>query len=188
MVVTPDGSTIYVARPNFGDVLVINALTYQVIGNIVTGVARGIAISPDGSTLYAASSSNNSVSVIDTSTNTVRATVLNVPAPYGTSVTPDGARLYVANGSSNTVTVIDTGTNTILGSIPTGSNPFAFGNFIQPLPKFAGRPGATDCQGVSVSTLATKYGGLNNAAAAFGFGKVQGLQDAIRAFCHRTTS
>jgi probable HAF family extracellular repeat protein len=49
--------------------------------------------------------------------------------------------------------------------------------------RFAGTPGQSNCHGVSVSALAQKYGGLNAAAAALGFAKVQGLQDAIRAFC-----
>jgi hypothetical protein len=55
--------------------------------------------------------------------------------------------------------------------------------FIQPAPKFAGVPGSKNCHGKSVSTLATKFGGLDAAAAVLGFSDVQGLQDAIRAFC-----
>jgi hypothetical protein len=79
--------------------------------------------------------------------------------------------------------VIDTGTNREIGTILVGTTPNAFGAFIQPLPGFAGTPGTKNCHGVSVSALAAKYGSLNAAAAAFGFAKVQGLQDAIRAFC-----
>jgi len=50
-----------------------------------------------------------------------------------------------------------------------------------PAPRFAGVAGSKNCQGTSVSALATKFGGLE--AAALGFSNVQGLQDAIRAFC-----
>jgi YVTN family beta-propeller protein len=178
-----------VARGNFNDVLVINALNYQVVTSIPTGqTARYLAISPDGTTLYVGNAADTTVSVIDTSSNTVTHTIMNVLNPAGLSITPDGGTLYAVNANASTVTLIDTGTNSVVGTIAVGTSPVAFGNFIQPLPKFAGAPGASDCQGVSVSTLATKYGGLNKAAAAFGFAKVQGLQDAIRAFCHRTMS
>ncbi len=99
-------------------------------------------------------------------------------------MTPDGNKVYVANEGSNTVSVIDTATNTVIGSpIPVGDQPVAFGLFIQPALKFAGVPGAKNCHGTSVSALATKFGGLNAAAATLGFSDVQGLQDAIRAFC-----
>jgi uncharacterized repeat protein (TIGR03803 family) len=48
---------------------------------------------------------------------------------------------------------------------------------------FAGTPGNADCRGKSVSALAQKYGGLNNAAAALGFANVATLQNAIMAYC-----
>jgi hypothetical protein len=48
---------------------------------------------------------------------------------------------------------------------------------------FAGTPGKANCHGKSVSALARQFGGLNEAAAALGFGSVQALQDAIEAFC-----
>jgi hypothetical protein len=48
---------------------------------------------------------------------------------------------------------------------------------------FAGTPGKANCRGKSVSALAKQFGGLNEAAAALGFGSVQALQNAIEAFC-----
>jgi hypothetical protein len=71
----------------------------------------------------------------------------------------------------------------VLGTITVGTNPYAFGTFIQPLPAFAGTFGTSTCQGTSVSALSNKYSSLKSAAAAFGFAKVQGMQDAIRVFC-----
>ena len=85
--------------------------------------------------------------------------------------------------------MIDATTNTVTTTIPVGSQPVAFGVFIQPPragqppPSFAGVPGSKNCHGTSVSALATTFGGLDAAAAALGFSNVQGLQDAIRAFC-----
>jgi len=48
---------------------------------------------------------------------------------------------------------------------------------------FAGTPGAANCHGKSVSSLAQQYGGMDNAATALGYASVSDLQDAIRAFC-----
>jgi hypothetical protein len=85
--------------------------------------------------------------------------------------------------------VLDAATNTVIATIPVGSFPVAFGVFIQPPhpgkppPRFAGVPGAKNCHGKSVSGLATKFGGLDAAAAALRFSNVQGLQNAIRTFC-----
>jgi YVTN family beta-propeller protein len=144
-------------------------------------------VTPDGSKVYVANSGSfnpSTVSVIDTATNTVSATVPVGLGPVGVAVKPDSGKVYVANEGANTVSVIDTATNTVIATIPVGNAPDAFGMFIQPpTPRFAGVPGSNNCQGTSVSALATKFGGLDAAAAALGFSNVQGLQDAIRAFC-----
>ena len=122
--------------------------------------------------------------MIDTATNTLSATIPVGASPFGVAVTPDGSKVYVANSFSDTVSVIDAATNTLIGSpIPVGDRPVAFGVFIQPAPTFAGVAGSKNCRGTSVSALATKFGGLDAAAAALGFSTVQTLQDAIRTFC-----
>jgi YVTN family beta-propeller protein len=148
-----------------------------------------VAVSTDGSKVYV-TNRPNTVSVIDTATNTVTATISVGNGPVGVAVKPDGSKLYVANVVDNTVSVIDTATNIVIGSpIPVGNGPAAFGVFIQPPragqppPSFAGVAGSKNCHGTSVSALATKFGGLDAAAAALGFSNVQGLQDAIRVFC-----
>jgi len=48
---------------------------------------------------------------------------------------------------------------------------------------FAGTPGASNCHGQSVSALAKQYGGLDTAAAAFGYSSVAALQNAIAVYC-----
>ena len=49
---------------------------------------------------------------------------------------------------------------------------------------FMGIPGQANCRGKSVSALPPKFkGGLNAAASALGFGSLQELQQAIRAYC-----
>jgi YVTN family beta-propeller protein len=189
--VTPDGSKVYVAgsRGRFGgarpdSVCVIDPVTNAVIATVPVGFSPfGVAVVPDGSKVYVANSSSNTVSVIDAVTNAAIATVPVGLGAAGVAVTPDGNKVYVANEGSNTVSVIHAATNTVSATIPVGLAPVAFGVFIQPAPKFAGVPGSKNCHGTSVSALATQFGGFNAAAAALGFSDVQGLQDAIRAFC-----
>jgi YVTN family beta-propeller protein len=146
-----------------------------------------VAVIPDGSRVYVANNSfPNSVSEIDTATNTISATIPIGNGSVGVAVKPDGSKVYVANEGADTVSVINTGTNTVIATIPVGSQPEAFGVFVQPLvppPGFAGVPGSPNCQGTSVSALATKFGGLGAAAAALGFSNVTALQNAIQAFC-----
>jgi YVTN family beta-propeller protein len=148
----------------------------------------GVAVSPDGSKVYVANNpgtSTGTVSVIDAATNTVSATVPVGFGPVGVAVKPDGSKVYVANELANTVSVIDTATNNVIATIPVGNSPDAFGVFISgsPPPMFAGIPGSSICQGTSFSALATKFVGLDAAAAALGFSNVRGLQNAVRAFC-----
>ena len=48
----------------------------------------------------------------------------------------------------------------------------------------AGTPGFSNCFGVSFSTLSHQFGnGIDAAAKSLGFGNVQALRNAVRAFC-----
>lgn len=47
----------------------------------------------------------------------------------------------------------------------------------------AGTPGQANCDGKTVSALATQFRGLDAASSALGFSSVAALQDAIRVFC-----
>jgi YVTN family beta-propeller protein len=183
--VTPDGSKVYIANSPFnGTVSVIDTGTNTVSATIPVGFSPfGVAVNPDGSKVYVSNSLSNTVSVIDAATNTASATIPVGLRPFGVAVSRDGSKVYVASHDVNKVSVIDTATNTVITTIPVGQLPIAFGVFIQPAPRFAGVAGTKNCPGTSVSALATKFGGLDAAAAALGFSNVQGLQDAIRAFC-----
>ena len=185
MVVTPDGSRVYVANLRSNNVSAIDTATNTVIATIPVGIyPYGLAASPDGSKVYVADFGSNSVSVIPTASNTVIGSPIPVGTnPAGVAVSPDGSKVYVADSGSNSVSVITTATNTVTATIPVGNNPIAFGAFIQPAPRFAGTPGRANCVGQSVSALAQKYGGLAHAAAALGYSSVQALQNAIAEYC-----
>jgi len=124
-VVSPDGSTAYVALSD-GHVTVINTGTNTVTGTIaLTSSADAIALTPNGATAYVASTFGNSVLAVDTATKTQIAKIPVGSAPSGIAISPDGSTAYVANAGDDTVSVIDTATNTVtalyaVGSIPHG--------------------------------------------------------------------
>jgi YVTN family beta-propeller protein len=87
-------------------------------------------------------------------TNVVTATIPVGFVPGGLAVTPDGSKVYVVNEVDNTVSVIATATNIVTGSpITVGSDPVAFGVFIQPPVVQSAPASGTACNGVYDSTF-----------------------------------
>ena len=151
-------------------------------------------MTPDGTKLYVSNVNSATISVIDTATNTLVDTdpaaegVNPIPVadnPGGIALTPDGKKAYVANGGSGIVSLIDIATNMVAGeAVQVGGSPAAFGLFIGPATApFAGKPGAANCAGQSLSAAAQRYGGNSAAAQALGYAGVAKMQTAIRAFC-----
>lgn len=132
----PSGTPGYVR--DSGVILVIDTASNTLSDTVIVGpgAGGGVAVTPDGTRVYASNSVNNTVSVIDTATNTLIDTVSVGTSPDGLAVTPDGTAVYVANLGGDTVSVIDTATNTVTDTItlPAGSQPRAFGQFIGPSP------------------------------------------------------
>jgi YVTN family beta-propeller protein len=178
---SPDGRRVYVTNEIGTDVPIIDTATDTVIGALPLGSSESAMVSPDGTIVYIAG--GNHVNGIDVATDQIVVSSDYVGGLFGISVTPDGSRVYAAAYAANAVFAIDTTRGKIIATIPVGSNPLAFGNFIQPRPTFAGIPGTANCYGQSVSALAKQYGGLNNAAAALGYPSVSALQNAIEAYC-----
>lgn len=67
--------------------------------------------------------------------------------------------------------------------IPVGVSPAAFGQFIQPKPKFAGTPGEANYFRQSIKTLERRYGSLSTAVRVLGYNSAVALRQAIRQFC-----
>lgn len=98
MAAAPNGTRVYVANQNSGNVSVINTATNTVIATVPVGIGpSGVAITPDGTRAYVTNQGSDSVSVINTTNNTVIATIPVGDAPIALAITPDGTRVYVAN-------------------------------------------------------------------------------------------
>jgi YVTN family beta-propeller protein len=118
IVVSTDGSTLYVSNPSLNRVTAISTLSGQPTATIPVGrLPLAMAISPDGTLLYVVNTIGNSVSVVNTAVNGTVGTVAVPEDPRGVTFTPDGAMAYVAS-QSGVVSVIKTVTRSIVASVP----------------------------------------------------------------------
>jgi YVTN family beta-propeller protein len=124
LVVSPDGSKVYVPNHDSGGITVIDTASNTVTGSIqVAPNPHWLAMSKDGSRMYAANHESNLVTVIDTSNDAILATVPVGQSPHSIVAQPNKPVVYVVNYDSSSVSVIDTTTNTVTATVPTGSHP-----------------------------------------------------------------
>jgi YVTN family beta-propeller protein len=155
MVVSPDGSKVYLADDLSNAVSVIDTNNKSIINTIPyntstssSNLVEAVVISPDGKHLYVTHGASYDVtshviSVIDTSNNTV---VTGISGANGydveyAAISPDGQHLYVPYryavyvgnqevGINSNVLVIDTSTNTVSDTISLGD--YATGVAVSP--------------------------------------------------------
>jgi len=137
IVITPDGTRLYVANSGSGTVSVIDTASNAVVATVpVSGPSIGIAINAAGTRVYVPNYESNQfgggISVIDTASNSVIATVTSsaFDRPYGVAVDPSGNRVYVTNESSGSVSVIDALSNTVVATVAV--LPFPHGIAVSP--------------------------------------------------------
>jgi YVTN family beta-propeller protein len=117
VIVAPDGARVYVST-NANQVVVVNAATRTVIGNIPTAAApMRMAFHPDHTRLYVATIFGSVVHEINVATMLVSRTFNVGGVPQGMAVSPDGAELYVANEAGR-VDIWSLGNNSLLSSVP----------------------------------------------------------------------
>jgi len=87
VVLTPDGSRLYVSHGQSGDVRVLDSASLKVLTVIPTGPRTWwTALSPDARFLYATVGRANELAVIDTSSNTVVARIPCGTLPWGVAI------------------------------------------------------------------------------------------------------
>ena len=108
ILLSPDGTRLYVLCQQSEEVRVLDAGSYGAIGKIAVGrVPRGMALSAGGERLLVTNSWDDTLSVIDTRALAVTAT-WNVGAePSGVVEDPAGKYVFVANRISDDVAVLD---------------------------------------------------------------------------------
>jgi YVTN family beta-propeller protein len=87
VVLTPDGSRLYVSHGQSGEVRVLDSASLKVLAVIPTGPRTWwTALSPDARFLYATVGRANELAVIDTSSNTVIARIPCGTLPWGVAI------------------------------------------------------------------------------------------------------
>jgi YVTN family beta-propeller protein len=84
VLMSPDGTKLYVSSGRGHRVFTIDTATNKVEGSVEVGPRPwGIALSPDGKTLYSANGPSNDISVVDLATNTVTKKIKAGSSPWG---------------------------------------------------------------------------------------------------------
>lgn len=136
LVVTQDGSQVWMTHKDVGKVTVVNARTYAVEGVIETGpITNHVTMAgPGGGTRVGGASAGEFAYVTVCTENAVkvyrrdRSWVTTIPVgscPHGIWASGDGTRVYVGLQQGDGVEVIDTRTNAVIDEIPMGQSPQA---------------------------------------------------------------
>jgi YVTN family beta-propeller protein len=170
MVITPDGSRIYVdgytgtGLPVANEVAVINTATHSVTGNILLDGPGSLVVSPNGGKVYVGTP--GAIDVISTGSNTVTAAIPETGGSpqAGMVISPDGSHLYAEFNPQN-ISIIDTATNAVAGTISTPSYGLQFsGAAISPDSQHLYIPTITQ-DGNALLVFDTTTGGIGNPIA-----------------------
>lgn len=108
LLLSPDGSRLFVLCQGTGEVRVLNAASGIELATIPVGrMPRGFSFSPDGSRLFVVNSWDDTVSVIDTRRNAVTATWKAGFEPSSVAEDRAGKLLFIADRIGNGVTILD---------------------------------------------------------------------------------
>ncbi len=121
IVLSPDGSRLYVPVDNGSEIFTVNVKNLKYDSISVEGMPTAIAVSPDGGVLYVADSENSSLNILNLKTGKVtrRVPVGNYPAAV--AVSKDGRHIFVSNLHSYSVTVIDAVSLVAAANVPVGA-------------------------------------------------------------------
>lgn len=116
MVMSPDGSRLYVATPT-GIVVLAPTLEGETIAPpIPVTDVFDLTISRDGSRIALLTRRDQTLIMIDTRTGAITRSLENLDDAFGVAISPDGSRAYVARPFTGVIEVIDTGTGNTVGA------------------------------------------------------------------------
>ena len=108
LLLSSNGTRLYVLCQQSGEVRVLDAGTYKEIRRVQVGrVPRGFSLSPKGDRIFVANSWDDTISVLDTKTLEVIATWSVAAEPSSVIADRQGKYLFVANRISNDIAVLD---------------------------------------------------------------------------------
>jgi YVTN family beta-propeller protein len=114
MVVSPDGSVIYVANEDDNMVTVVDVASRTALSEIPVGVEpEGMAVSHDGKWVVNTSETTNMAHFIKADTHEIVDNVLVDQRPRFAEFTSDDAEVWVTSEIGGTVSVIDNATRQI---------------------------------------------------------------------------
>lgn len=127
MVLSPDGSKLYVPLINADQIAVLNTSTMSVVSTFSVPsmtMPNGIAISPSGDTLFIGGYWVNKLIKMDAISGSY--SMFSVGNnPQDVDISPDGATVYVTCRSSGRVDVLNAATGNLLSSVTVGSIPYS---------------------------------------------------------------
>jgi YVTN family beta-propeller protein len=127
LVVTPDGSKVYVSSDGTSTVSVIDTASDQIVRTIEVGpTPHGLAISPDGRRLLVAGFGTYQLETIDTATDQVVGQI-SIPQPHNSAISPDGRLAYIGSQKqgATSLAIVDLASQTQVGQVPLDKAPRA---------------------------------------------------------------
>jgi YVTN family beta-propeller protein len=108
LAVSADGTRMYVANEDAGQVSVVDIPSGNVVATVKIGdEPEGVTIRPDGKVVYVTSEEDGAVFAIDTATNKVVKRIPVGARPRSIGFLPDNSRAYVSLENDGAVAVID---------------------------------------------------------------------------------
>ena len=108
LAVSADGTRMYVANEDAGQVSVVDIPSGNVVATVKIGdEPEGVTIRPDGKVVYVTSEEDGAVFAIDTATNKVLKRIPVGARPRSIGFLPDNSRAYVSLENDGAVAVID---------------------------------------------------------------------------------
>ena len=120
----PVNNLMYAASRAPGGLLMINATTFKLVGNISVGGAYDVVYDPAAGHLFVSIWSSNLVKVVDPRTNNVISNISVAPEPLEMAYVSKNGNIYVVDSQTSQLTVINTSTNNVVDNIAVGNSPY----------------------------------------------------------------